>query len=43
MSLDFKTTANITVPKRTVDQIIGQETGVEIIKKAATFFAKEQG
>jgi lon-related putative ATP-dependent protease len=31
----FKTTAEIPVPKRLVDQIIGQDKGVEIIKKAA--------
>jgi len=31
----FKTTADIPVPKRLIDQIIGQEKAVEIIKKAA--------
>ncbi len=31
----FKTTAEIPVPKRLVDQIIGQDKAVEIIKKAA--------
>jgi len=31
----FKTTAEIPVPKRLIDQIIGQEKAVEIIKKAA--------
>jgi len=35
MAKDFKTTAEIPVPKRLIDQIIGQEKGVEIIKKAA--------
>lgn len=33
--LDFKTTKEITVPKKIVDQVIGQKKAVEIIKKAA--------
>jgi len=32
---DFKTTEEIAVPKKTIDQVIGQEKAVEIIKKAA--------
>ncbi|RLG21641.1 ATP-dependent protease LonB [Candidatus Micrarchaeota archaeon] len=32
---NFKTTEELEVPKRLVDQIIGQDTGVELIKKAA--------
>ncbi|MEW5955105.1 MAG: ATP-binding protein [Candidatus Micrarchaeota archaeon] len=32
---DFKTTAEIPVPEHLADQIIGQEKGVEIIRKAA--------
>jgi len=35
LDMDFKTTAEIKVPKRTVDQVIGQEKGVEIIQKAS--------
>src|SRR3989344_1826360 len=35
MTLKYKTTADIKVPKGTVDRIIGQEEGVRIIKKAA--------
>ncbi len=35
MSLRFKTTAEIPVSKKLVDQVIGQEHAVEIIKKAA--------
>lgn len=31
----YKTTAEIPVPQRTVDQVIGQEKGIELIKKAA--------
>ena len=31
----MKTTKNITVPKKVVDQVIGQEEAVKIIKKAA--------
>jgi len=33
---DFKTTADIAVPTKIVDQIIGQEKAVEIIRKAAS-------
>ncbi len=33
--LDFKTTAEISVPQKIIDQVIGQEKAVEIIKKAA--------
>ena len=33
--LPFKTTADIAVPQRIADQIVGQEAGVEIIRKAA--------
>lgn len=33
--LDFATTAEIAVPKKIAEQIIGQEVAVEIIKKAA--------
>lgn len=33
---NFKTTAEITVPTKIVDQIIGQEKPVEIIRKAAS-------
>lgn len=32
---DFKTTADIGVPERLIDQVIGQEHAVEVIKKAA--------
>jgi Lon-like ATP-dependent protease len=32
---DFESTANINVPGRIIDQIIGQDRAVEIIKKAA--------
>jgi Lon-like ATP-dependent protease len=35
MAKSFNTTAEIPVPKRLIDQIIGQEKAVEIIKKAA--------
>jgi Lon-like ATP-dependent protease len=34
-NLNFKTTADIPVPKKIVDQVIGQESAVEVIKKAA--------
>ncbi len=34
--LDFKTTEEIKVPERIIDQVIGQEKGVEVIKKAAS-------
>jgi len=33
--LNFQTTAEIEVPKRTIDQVIGQDHAVEVIKKAA--------
>jgi lon-related putative ATP-dependent protease len=33
--LDFKTTEEIEVPKRIIDQVIGQDKAVEIIKIAA--------
>jgi Lon-like ATP-dependent protease len=33
--LDIKTTADIAIPKMLVDQVIGQEQGVEIVRKAA--------
>ncbi len=33
--LNFKTTAEIKVPERIIDQVIGQEAGCEIMKKAA--------
>lgn len=33
--LDFETTAEIPVPEKLIDQVIGQEHAVEIIKKAA--------
>ena len=32
--LDIKTTADIAIPKMLVDQVIGQEQGVEIVRKA---------
>ncbi|MBI1936376.1 ATP-binding protein [Candidatus Woesearchaeota archaeon] len=35
MALKFKSTADIKVPKQIVDQVIGQEEAVEVIKKAA--------
>lgn len=34
-SLDFRSTAEIKIPERLVDQVIGQEAAVEVIKKAA--------
>ncbi|MEM4366584.1 MAG: ATP-dependent protease LonB [Candidatus Anstonellales archaeon] len=33
--MDFKTTEEIEVPERLIDQVIGQDKAVEIIKKAA--------
>ena len=33
--LDFETTEDVEVPKLLIDQVIGQDRGVEIIKKAA--------
>src|SRR5574341_1944353 len=35
MAKDFKTTAQLKVPDKIVDQVIGQEAAVEIIRKAA--------
>ncbi len=35
MGFDFKTTKDIAVPRKLIDQVIGQDQGVEIIKKAA--------
>ncbi|MDO8740451.1 MAG: ATP-dependent protease LonB [Candidatus Woesearchaeota archaeon] len=35
MPLNFKSTSEIPVPKRLIDQVIGQESAVEIMKKAA--------
>ena len=35
LPLSIKSTASIKIPKKTVDQVLGQEKGVEIIKKAA--------
>ena len=34
-SVDIKSTADVKVPKRLIDQVIGQDHAVEIIKKAA--------
>ena len=34
-SISFKTTDDIKIPQKIVDQVIGQEAAVEIIKKAA--------
>ncbi len=34
--IEFKITEDIEVPKLLIDQVIGQEHGVEVIKKAAT-------
>ena len=34
-SISFKTTDDIKIPPKIVDQVIGQEAAVEIIKKAA--------
>ena len=33
--LDIETTEDIAVPKMLIDQVIGQEQGVEIVRKAA--------
>jgi len=33
--LDFKTTEDLPVPKRLIDQVIGQERAVDIVKQAA--------
>ena len=35
VALKFKSTADIKVPKRIVDQVVGQNEAVEVIKKAA--------
>ena len=35
VDMEFETTRNIPIPSRLVDQVIGQESGVDIIKKAA--------
>lgn len=32
---EYKTTKDVKVPKRLIDQVIGQEEAVETIKKAA--------
>ena len=34
-NLDIESTEDIAVPKMLVDQVIGQEKGVEIVRKAA--------
>lgn len=33
--MDFKTTADLKVPERIVDQVVGQEAAVEVVRKAA--------
>ncbi len=33
--MDFKTTAEVKVPQKLIDQVIGQESAIKIIKKAA--------
>jgi Lon-like ATP-dependent protease len=33
--IDFKDTGSITVPESLIDQVIGQDEAVEVIKKAA--------
>src|SRR3989344_1361988 len=35
VTLKFKSTADIEVPKKIVDQVIGQEEAVELIRKAS--------
>jgi Lon-like ATP-dependent protease len=35
LNLEFKDTSEIQVPKRIIDQVIGQERAVDIVKKAA--------
>jgi Lon-like ATP-dependent protease len=35
VDMDFETTSEIPIPSRLVDQVIGQDGPVEIIKKAA--------
>src|SRR5438093_10486509 len=34
-SQEFRSTAEIKIPERLVDQVIGQESSVEVIKKAS--------
>ena len=34
--LDIESTADIQVPEEMIDQVIGQEHAVEVVKKAAT-------
>ena len=34
-NLDIESTEDIAVPKLLIDQVIGQEQGVEIVRKAA--------
>ena len=34
-SIDFETTEDVPIPERLVDQVIGQEAGSVVIKKAA--------
>ncbi len=34
-TVDFRSTVEIKIPERLVDQVIGQEAGVEVIRKAA--------
>src|SRR5438128_3080504 len=33
--VDFRSTAEIKIPERLVDQVIGQESAVEVVKKAS--------
>ena len=33
--LDFRSTAEVKIPERLVDQVIGQERAVEVIRKAS--------
>jgi Lon-like ATP-dependent protease len=35
MDMDFETTQEIPIPSRLIDQVIGQDEPVEIVKKAA--------
>ena len=35
LDIDFQDTSEISVPPRLIDQVIGQENAVEIVKKAA--------
>src|SRR3990172_8916622 len=34
-TVDFRSTVEIKIPERLVDQVVGQEAGVEVIRKAA--------